>query len=96
MSTERRGLWWQREPPDGWRYERNVERAVVMVQEYDASKCDLVLAGWGSVRAGWCIVHSDEGSIFTLTGGGADRPRNPRRQSIANNDDRYTMALQRG
>lgn len=86
MSTERRGLWWQREPPDGWRYERNVESAIVMVQEYDASK----------VCEGWCVVHSPDGSSFELVGGGHSRARNARGQSIANNDDKYTLALLRG
>lgn len=88
-------MWWQRNPPEGWHFVKNVERAVVMQREWTEAECDFdydtILFGMRRSKMGWSCCHHDDGATLTLTGGGWGRPKDARRRSVANNDDEYRL-----
>lgn len=86
-------MWWQRCPPEGWHFVKNVGRAVVMEIPFTREAADYECPRLGLIKRGWTTCRDADGGWFKLVGGGTGRTRNGRGMPLPNNDGDYTMRV---
>lgn len=84
-------MWWQRSPPEGWRFVKDIRRVYVMERQQTEHDTEATMLGWTQ-----CYNNGEPCTLLLSGNGGWGRPRNARGMAIANNDGDYTMRVAPG